>query len=396
MRFAIKALNSAGHVTLLTVDASDSDAARIKLQNDGLTVISARAEGGLLNRARRRTSVFPLSLFSQELLTLLDAGLNLVEALETLAEKEGRGDARTVLTRLLDHLYEGRTLSQALAEQAEVFPELYVATVRASERTGNLPEALSRYIAYHAQVDQVRKKLVSASIYPVMLILVGGLVVVFLMGWVVPRFSHIYEDGGGNLPLMSRLLLDWGRLVEANGGMLGAAASGVLAALVWVGLRPEVRAMAWRMLWRVPALGARLRTYQFARFYRTLGMLLRGGVPVVTALSMVEGILQPAFRPLLHAASAGIREGRSISSAMESNGLTTAVALRMLRVGERTGRMGEMMERIAAFHDEETARWVDWFTRLFEPILMALIGVVIGVIVLLMYMPIFDLAGSLG
>lgn len=396
MRFAVKALDPNGNVALLSVDAVDLDAACAQVAGGGRTVLSAQRQGVLASLHAPRTAVFPLALFSQELLTLLEAGLNLVEALETLADKESRSEARKILEQILRQLYEGRTLSQALADHPGAFPDLYVASVRASEKTGDLSEALRRYLAYHGQVDQVRKKLISASIYPVLLIAVGGLVVFFLMGWVVPRFSHIYDDKVAHLPLMSRLLLEWGQLVENHGGMLAGGVAAAVGLAGWLGFQPAVRAAIGRQLWRMPALGERLRIYQVARFYRTLGMLLRGGIPVLTALDMVEGVLQPAFRPSMRAAADAIREGRSISQAMEANALTTSVALRMLRVGERTGRMGEMMERIAAFHDEETARWVEWFTRLFEPLLMAVIGSVIGVIVLLMYMPIFDLAGSIG
>jgi general secretion pathway protein F len=139
-----------------------------------------------------------------------------------------------------------------------------------------------------------------------------------------------------------------------------------------------------------------MKIYQLARFYRTLGMLLRGGIPVVKALEMVSGLLQAHFRPRVHAAAALIREGKTISSAMQAEGLTTPVGSRMLRVGERTGQMGEMMERIGSFHDEEIARWVEWATKLIEPLLMAVIGGVIGGIIILMYMPIFQLAGNVG
>jgi len=145
----------------------------------------------------------------------------------------------------------------------------------------------------------------------------------------------------------------------------------------------------------LPSLGRRLHVYQLARFYRSLGMLLRGGMPVVTSLQMVSDLLETSLRGQLALASTRIREGHALSSAMEQYGLTTPVALRMLRVGERTGRMGEMMERIAAFYEEETARWVERFTKLFEPLLMVFIGLVIGGIVVLMYFPIFELAGSI-
>jgi general secretion pathway protein F len=336
-----------------------------------------------------------LLLFSQELLALMKAGLPVVEGVETLAEKESRPESRQILQQIVAQLFEGRSLSYALQSFPAVFPTLYVSTVRASEKTGDLAEALERYIAYQTQVDVVRKKLVNASIYPVLLIGAGGLVTLFLMAYVVPRFSRIYEDLGTNLPFLSRMLLQWGKLLQADGPWVLAGVVAIIAGLVYVGRRPETRNWIMQRLWRLPAAGERMRIYQLARFYRTLGMLLRGGTPIGPALIMVSDLLQPELRLQLQGAAKKITEGRSISFSMEAHQLTTPVALRMLRVGERTGQMSEMMERVASFHDEEMARWVEWFTRLFEPLLMVVIGLVIGMIVVLMYLPIFELAGSL-
>jgi general secretion pathway protein F len=267
--------------------------------------------------------------------------------------------------------------------------------VRASEKTGGLPEALSRYVAYQMQMDSVRRQVVSASIYPILLAGVGALVTLFLMLYVVPRFSHIYADIGGELPLMSRLLMRWGQILEAHGAAIGAVALLALPAVTYAATRPNSKQWLMRKLWQVPSLGRRLHVFQLARFYRSLGMLLRGGMPVVSSLQMASDLLESSLRGQLGLASARIREGHALSSAMEQYGLTTPVASRMLRVGERTGRMGEMMERIAAFYEEETARWVERFTKLFEPLLMVFIGLVIGGIVVLMYFPIFELAGSI-
>ena len=299
------------------------------------------------------------------------------------------------MQQIIAHLYEGRTLSYALQSFPAVFPPLYVSTVRASEKTGDLSEALTRYIDYQTQVDVVRKKVVSASIYPLLLIGAGGLVTLFLMAYVVPRFSRIYEDMGTDLPLLSRLLLRWGKLLQSNGPSVLVALVLAVAGIVYLVSRPATRTWVMQRLWKLPAAGERMRIYQLARFYRTLGMLLTGGTPIGPALNMVSDLLQPELRQHLQGAAKKITEGRSISYAMETHGLTTPVSLRMLQVGERTGEMGAMMERIGAFYDEEMARWVEWFTRLFEPLLMAVIGVVIGFIVVLMYLPIFDLAGSL-
>jgi general secretion pathway protein F len=398
MRFDLKAMRDGEGVVALSLDApSEMDATQLA-EAQGYAVLSVRthrAGGFAFGLARDSRSRFPLQLFSAELLALLKAGLSLVESVQTLAEKEHRPETRRVIDEVIARLFEGRTLSQALEQFPDAFPPLYVASVRAAERTGDLPEALSRYIAYQAQIDVVRKKLVSASIYPVLLMSVGGLVTMFLLGYVVPRFSHIYDDLGGDLPLLSRLLISWGRFLEAHAAEVGIGFVAAVALAVSAFSRPETKRWLGLQLWKLPAIGERMRVYQLARFYRTLGMLLNGGIPVVTALSMVEGLLHPTLRGLMREATQSIREGQSISIAMEAHQLTTPVALRMLRVGEQTGRMGEMMERIATFYDDEMARWVDWFTRLFEPLLMAFIGVVIGMIVVLLYMPIFELAGSL-
>jgi general secretion pathway protein F len=377
----------------LALDAADEAAAREQARAQGFTVLSARPRGILGGIAFAWNRPFPLLLFSQELLALLSAGLSLAEVFDTLVAKEARAESRKLLADVRDRLFEGRSLSAALGEHPQVFPSLYVATVRAAERTGDLPEALARYIAYQERLDLVKKKVLSASIYPVVLLVVGGLVTLFLLGYVVPRFAGIYDDVGRELPFLSRMLIEWGRMLNAHGGLVAAAIVAALAAAIALRARGRKVFTAW--LARIPAVGARVRVYHLARFYRTAGMLLRGGTPLVSALGMVSGLLPPDLRDRLARATVRIREGASISSAMDEADLATPVASRMLRVGEKSGDMDEMMERIAVFHDEELARWIEWFTRLFEPLLMALIGVVIGAIVVLMYLPIFELAGSL-
>lgn len=397
MRYEVKAMRGGEGLTALAIDASDAADAAGQAQAHGYTVVAVKARqawAGLASLPWRRHR-FPLVQFSQELLSLLEAGLPLLEAIQTLAEREQRPGLRKTLLAIIAALSEGQPLSQALQQFPAHFPPLYVATVRASERSGALPEALGRYIAYQSQMDAVRRQVISSSIYPVLLVGVGGLVTLFLMVYVVPRFSHIYADMGGHPPLLSRLLMQWGQLMGDHGLAVSATAFATVALLGYVASRPAFRRRLEEVLWRLPTLGERLYIYQLARFYRSLGMLLRGGMPVVTALQMSADLLQPSLRGHLAKAMARIREGLPISQAMEAQRLTTPVALRMLRVGERTGAMGEMMERIAAFYEEETARWVERFTKLFEPLLMVFIGGLIGGVVLLMYFPIFELAGAI-
>ena len=393
MRYRVKALRPGAGVTALTVEALDEAEVTERLQREGAQILSIVAERGNWLAARRAR--FPLLLFTQELIALLDAGLSLTETLETLAEKESRPESRQLIERLLASMREGRPFSAALTAQGDAFPPLYAATVRAAESTGDLSPALTRYVGYQNQIDTVKKKVVSASIYPLLLIGVGTLVIGFLLGYVVPRFATVYADSGRDLPWMSQMLLAWGETVEAHGVWIALGAAGVIAGLVLALAQPVTRAALTRLAWRTPAIGEHLRTFELARFYRSIGMLLVGGIPIVSALGMVSGLLSAHLRSGAAAAMEAMRRGETISAAFAHGELTTPVAARLLRVGEKSGRMGEMMERIAIFHDEEMARWVDWFIRLFEPLLMVFIGLTIGLIVVLLYMPIFELAGSI-
>jgi general secretion pathway protein F len=395
MRFELKAVNLDGRIESLDLHGLDRASAVQQAESRGYTVLAVHPRAGFGLRWRGAEARFPLTLFSQELLVLLKAGLPLVESVETLAERERRSEFRALLERVGAVLRQGNTLSHAMQQFPQAFPALYVATVQASEKTSDLAPALQRYVAYQNQLEAIRKRLINAAIYPALLLTAGGLVSLFLLLYVVPRFSRIYEERNVDLPVFSKMLFAWGQMVEGHGTLVIGAIAGLVIAAVYALRHASVKARIENALWKLPAIGERLKLYQLARFYRTIGMLLRGGTPLLAALQMSAELLHPLLRSRLAAASRSVSEGRPVSESMEANGLTTTIALRMLAVGEKGGNMGEMMERIAEFHDEEISRWVDWFTRLFEPLLMAAIGLVIGAIVVLMYMPIFELAGSL-
>jgi general secretion pathway protein F len=392
VHYLAKALDASNAVVVHPVHAVDEADARRQLGERGLRIIALRAQ-----RTWRRSSNarVPLVNFTQELVALLDAGLSLTESIDTLSEKEADPAIKRTLDQIRNRLFEGQTLSACLSELPASFPPLYVATVRASERTGAIREALVRYVAYQQQVDILRKSLVNASIYPAVLAIAGTLVTIFLMSYVVPRFSGIYEDLGSELPFASRMLMKWGQLLQAHGLAIFLVCGIAAGAAGYVLSRPQTRVALGRRIAAIPTFGEKLRIYQLARLYRTVGMLLRGGTPAVSAFEMSAGLLNAGMRPALMAATQAVREGQSIASALEKHQLTTHVAARMLRVGERSGNMGDMMERIAAFYDEELGRWVQFMTRLIEPVLMAVIGLIIGAIVVLMYFPIFELAGSI-
>lgn len=395
MIFQVKALTASGEVVLLRIDAAAEAEARREVESRGLSVFAAVAVSGGAGRrfggAAKRMNALG---FSQELLMLLRAGLSLVGSLEAMAEKEINVGARAVVEALLLKLRRGGRLSEALVESGGDFPQLLIAGVRASERTGSLEETLERYCEYASRMDQARKKIVAALIYPVMLLIVGLLVSAFLIGFVVPKFASVYRDSGSEMPWASALLFDIGRVIGGHPFEFLIGALLLVASLVGAFSLPATRNWFGLRIRSLPGVGVRLRVYELARLYRTLAMLLRGGTPIVPALGLAATMLSGAMRVQLASASRQISQGEPISRALDTNGLTTKVGNRMLSVGERSGGMSEMLARIADYHDEETARWVEWAVRLFEPVLMALLGLLIGGIVILLYMPIFDLAGS--
>jgi len=395
MQFIVKAVRGDTAVVELQLEASDAIAARQAAISQGYAVLAIRPRGMAAALALLRRRRFPTAFFTIELLALLDAGLNLVQALQTLAAKEEDASTRHVIEKLLDSLNAGQSFSQAITRFPEHFPAIYAAIARASERTGDLRRSLARYVEYEEQFDRVRKKIAAALLYPAVLVIVGTSVLMFLMFYVVPRFARIYEDMAGDLPFFSAILLFVGGWVERHGWATLGIVVACLALAGYALAHPSVRRWLNDRLWRFPALGRRLKLYQLARFYRTLGMLLRSGIPVVAAIDMVSGLLPSHLQAQLGRARTLIEEGQPISGAMAAAGLTTPVSSQLMEVGEKGGQMGEMMERIAGFYDDELGRWIDWVMRLFEPFLMTIIGVAIGLVVVLMYMPIFELASSI-
>ncbi|MBV8033354.1 MAG: type II secretion system F family protein [Betaproteobacteria bacterium] len=395
MQFHVHALDGRQQVVSLTLEAVSEAAALELARVRGLKVFAVRGKTPSLRLAVRKNAKFPTTLFSVELASLLEAGLNLVEALSTLSEKTPDSQSHEVLSRILGAIQRGEPFSQALAAYPQYFSPLYVATIKAAERTGNVREALGRYIAYQEELDKVRKKIVSATIYPAILAVVGALVLGFLMFYVVPRFATVYEDMSGTLPFFSRVLLGFGGFVGKNAWAIGVTFAALASSAVFLATKPEVHSWINRRVWAIPAIGERLKVYQLARLYRTAGMLLKAGIPALQALEMVRDLLSAHLRPQLERARHMIEQGRAMSAALAEAGLATPVASRMMTVGERSGDMGGMFAQIARFHDDEVARFIDWFTRAFEPLLMTVLGVSVGLVVVLMYMPIFELAGSI-
>lgn len=393
MRFQVKGVRGVSDIAVLQIDAASESEARAAATLQGYEILSIRSTSAV-GMSWSRQATFPVTRFTQELIALLGAGLTLVEAIDILQRKEIISAHQAIIQGLLKRLQSGERFSQSLETQATIFSPLYIATVRASERTGTIRDALNRYLEYQAKIEQVRSKVVSASIYPALLMLVGGAVCLFLLGYVVPRFSRVYEDLGDRLPLLSRWLMEFGQVVDQHSAVVASVLIVGVVAAMYVASSPRLRPAALQAFWQLPWITEQRRTYELAQFYRTLSMLLRSGLPVIQALNMAKPLLSPDAQLQLDVASQKITQGQAFPDAMREHGLTTIVAHSMMMVAQRSGNLAEMLDVVAAFHDEELARWVDRFSRLFEPILMTVIGLVIGLIVVFMYMPIFELADA--
>jgi len=339
----------------------------------------------------RRSARFPLQLFSQELAVLLDSGIALLEALNTLREKEANASVRQALDAVVAEVEQGRPLSSAMQAQPQAFDELVCAIVAANERTGQLSVALAQHAKYLAWVDGLRQRLIAACVYPLMLLGVGGAVILFLLLYVLPRFAGILDGLHSDLPWGSRVLLRFGSTAGAHPLLVTGALLGVVVLAVLGFRQKSMRLRLQSLAWTLPGLGPRLRVLALARLYRSLAMLLAAGVPVLQALRIVRDVVAAPWREAVAQAAAQVERGERLSDAFDAQDLATPVARRMLRVGERSGEVPAMLERAAAFHDEEAVRLTELLTRMINPALMLIMGVVIGGIIVLMYMPIFSL-----
>lgn len=391
MQFRVKVLNPQMAVEFVDIDAANQEEAQRLAVSAGACVLEVRAVRAGLKR-KGGQQAFKLSVFNQQLHSLLEAGQTVVDAIEVLGRNDRRGRHRAIYDSLLNSLKGGHQLSEAMAALPSIFSPLYVAMVRASETTGTARAAIRRYMQYQRQIDDIRAKVKAALTYPAILLSVGFAVISFLMLYVLPRFSAVYDDAGQGRHGDQGFVQAWGGFVRNNTALAWLVVAAIGAAVAMVALHPALRGALFRKVLTLPWIGERVWVLQMARLYRTLGMLLRSGINVMAALRMTRESMPATMHADLDLAIKAVSEGQSMSRVMSEHRLSTEIAERLLLAGESSGNLDEMMERIADFYDEETAAWIDMVGRVVEPVLMLAIGGIVGAIVLMLYSPIFDLA----
>ncbi len=378
----------------IVLDAVSPPDATERARATGYTVLSTRApRRGLWLALKPRGPRLDVPVFVEQLRDLLSSGLSIIEALEAL-RRGARGPSALAITELERQLHQGHPLSSALSMSA-AFPELLVALVRSSELTSDLPQSLTRYLEHEQRASEVRHRLVSTSIYPILLTGVGGLVLAFLLFFVMPRFALVFEGMNGELPWSARAMVAWSNHLRGHAGWWMALVTGGLVAAIIAGSTSTYRNAMARRLLAFPLIRERLNTYYLARWYRATGMLVRGGIPLREALVISNNLLPSVLAPKGHAVADGIRRGLSPSQAHAQAGMSTPVAEQLMLAGERTGDLGTVLGRIAHYHESEVTRAMERTMRALEPIVMILIGIGVGIVVILMYMPIFELASAI-
>jgi type IV pilus assembly protein PilC len=384
------------------VYAADSEARlRHELEEKGLFVLSLRPKGafaGLSLRLPRRSSI-PMReflVFNQELATLLKAGMPLVQSLDLLKRRVTSPVFRNVLDDIHDRVRGGTALSDAFAAHGALFPGVYTASLVAGERSGNLDSVLRRFVEYTKIIATVKRKTISALVYPAILVTLALVLVAIIVLRVVPAFSDFYGSFGADLPLVTRIIVGISDLIRGQFLllMIGITAAVVLF-VAWL-RQPGQQARFDRWVLRVPLLGEIAAKFATSQMARTLATLLGGGLPLVNALDIAARSVGNQYMAReLEVVGARVREGVSFSSALEARRVFPEVAVKMAEVGESTGALQEMLNTVADFYDEEISTNMERFVTLVEPILLVIMGIVIAGLLLALYMPLFQLSSVL-
>lgn len=386
--------SAARSVVERVIDAPSLEDACAELRRAGHVVVAVRPVGQARGRLRRRID---LRSFCLEFRSLLSAGLGVVESLEALAATQSFASQRDAMARVLDLVRQGKPLSSALEAAQDHFPALFRAAVRAGEAAGNLVESLTRFAAYLETMAKLRQSVIGAAIYPAVVIAFGTLVTLFLMGYVVPRFAAAFADLPQGRSGATSSLLTVATFLGAHYQLVLAGLLG-LAWLGWRGLQSEGgRHRALGLVLKAGPIARGVRAYSLARMFRTQSMMLQGGYTLPEAIGLsIQVVAGTPWAEGLVRAERLVRQGKPIGASYTGEGLTTELTARYIAAGERSGQLAAMLEHAAEHHERELAWLVERASRIVEPLLLIVVALMIGAIVFLMYMPIFDLVSGFG
>ncbi|MFQ5876535.1 MAG: type II secretion system F family protein [Acidobacteriota bacterium] len=388
-----------GTIAERSFTADSEGALRAQLQEREYLIFGIRRKSALSTlvpdiRSKRRIRMKEFLLFNQELAALLRAGLPIIASLAILLERRKNPVFRRVLIDVHDRVRGGASLSEAFDAQGEMFPKIFSSTLASGERSGEVATVLQRYIVYQKTMLDLRRKVTQALIYPICLFVVLVAIIATLILHVIPKFVSFFEDVGAELPLITRVLIGVSHLVTEN---IWYVAGGLVAAAVafrsWQHTESGRLALD-RLKVGVPVMGGVWHRFSATRFVRTLGTLIGGGIPAVTALGIsARAVGNRAFELRLLEVERKVREGRSLWESLEETGLFSDIAIEMTRVGESTGALDEMLVNIADFYDEEIDARLSTMMALLEPVMLIIMGGIVATMMLAIFLP---MVGAIG
>jgi type IV pilus assembly protein PilC len=394
--FIIKVGTPEGEITERHVRAENLRAAQAEMQRLGMHVFEGKrgavSARDLLPRFGKAISTDHFLLFNQELLALVRAGLPIVQSFDIMLERQKNPRFREILSEIREKITSGVALSDAFAAYGNLFPPIYSTSLRAGERSGDLEGVLKRFLRYQKMISSLRRKVVGALIYPVILVVLSSAMIVVMMTYVIPKFAEFFEGFGAELPWFTKLMIDLAALLKNN--FLVA----VLGTIVGIFLLNRWVKTSGRLVWdrfklRIPFAGGVLHRFAIMQFTQSLGTLLAGGTPMVPAIEIAS---QSVTNQLVATKIAGIvqnvREGEPLWRSLDNTGVISDLAIEMIKVGESTGALTEMLANVSEFYDEEIEARLSRMVSAIEPIILVFMGLVIAVLLYAFYLPLFRLS----
>jgi type IV pilus assembly protein PilC len=399
--FKCKLLTRDGQSLERTLIAQSKNLLTGHLEKEGFFVIEIRRAdglGGLIKGGMpgKRIRLKDIMAFNQEFSVLIKAGLPIISALNVIIEKRGSDEFARVLTEVRNAVSAGSSLSDAFSNHSHLFSGLYISSLKAGERSGNISASLARYIAYIKKVLEIRRKIVTASVYPMILTAVSIFVILFLLVYVVPSFTGTFLEAGTELPRLTVFLVDSSHRLKDHFVFLL-----LIAAALALGYRAYARTEKGkvsvdRLKLGIPFLGTIFIDYSLSKMSRTLATVLQGGMTLLDSLRVSSGTLDNQFlREKLERAAEDIEKGTGFAEAISKTRAFPKLALRMIEAGEKSGALEQVLNDIADFYENEVDARLSILASSVEPALMVIMGSIIGFIVLAMYMPIFQMAGTI-
>ena len=399
--FRVRAGWPDGSVAEQSVVAADLGAARLEVERRGGHVFEIRRKGlSLASRQGRtkggRIKMADFLIFNQELIALLKAGLPVVRSFEILLERQKSPVLRRVLTDVRARVNSGASISEAFAEEGDLFPRLYWTSLKAGEKSGEIEAVLRRYLKYQKTVITLTRKVVSTLVYPVILIALSGVLITILMTFVIPRFTEFFADFNAELPLLTVVVLGIATFLRHNVLVIAAVLGGG-GFLAWRWFQTNAgRVWLDGAILKLPVVGGIFRRFAITQFTRSLGTLLGGGTPLVPALENAsDAIGNRSVSMKVASVVPRVREGRELWKALEATGIFTDLTIEMIKVGESSGALEEMLAATSEFYDEEIDLLLARVISFVEPAILVIMGGVIVTILLSVYLPMFRLMSAI-